>query len=154
MNILNDRQYRVAKTAAERFAHTLADYERALASPGTIDMHPIAIESMRGSLQSQIQALHGDIAEYEIVRDSRYVALPLRSLDDLPDVLIKSRISAPMTQKALAKELDVAEQQVQRWEQTRYKGVSWERMKAVLSVLQMQFQGSAQRSATPLSAGD
>jgi ribosome-binding protein aMBF1 (putative translation factor) len=146
MKILNERQYRVTKATAERFAQTLEAFERGIGEPGgPADMHPLARQAMRDSLESQVQVLRQQLHEYEAERFSPSAQLPVNSLEDIPEILIRSRISAHMTQKDLAAQLHLKEQQVQRWEQTRYKGVSWERLQSVLSVLDVQLKGQARR---------
>jgi HTH-type transcriptional regulator / antitoxin HipB len=147
MKILNERQYRVTKATAERFARTLEAFEREGDEPGSpADMHPLARQAMRDSLESQMQVLRQQLAEYEAEWFAPRPELPLTSLDDLPEILIRSRISAHMTQRELATQLHLKEQQVQRWEQTRYKGVSWERLQSVLGVLGVQLNGQARRT--------
>src|SRR6185503_17123393 len=94
---------------------------------------------------SQVGVLRQQLQEYETERSAPAARLPLSSLDDLPEILIRSRISAHMTQKELATRLNLKEQQVQRWEQTRYKGVAWERLQDVLTVLDVQLAGQAER---------
>jgi transcriptional regulator with XRE-family HTH domain len=60
-----------------------------------------------------------------------------------------------MTQRDLAVRLHLKEQQVQRWEQTRYKGVSWERLQSVLCILGVQFEGHVHRQHhVPANAAD
>jgi len=146
MKILNERQYRITKSAAERFARTLEAFDQETAgSGGPSDMHPLARQAMRDSLESQVQVLRQQLSEYEVERFSPSAQLPVNSLDDLPEILIRSRISAHMTQKDLATRLHLKEQQIQRWEQTRYKGVSWERLQSVLSVLSVHLAGQVQR---------
>jgi ribosome-binding protein aMBF1 (putative translation factor) len=157
MNILNERQYRVTKAAAERFAQTLAAFDGPDGEPGGgADMHPLARQAMRDSLESQVRVLRQQMAEYERERFAPCPELPVTSLDDLPEILIRSRISAHMTQRDLAMRLHLKEQQVQRWEQTRYKGVSWERLQSVLGVLDVQLMGQARRGChdTTASAAD
>jgi ribosome-binding protein aMBF1 (putative translation factor) len=147
MKILNDRQYRVTKATAERFARTLEAFDQESGEPGSpTDIHPLARQAMRDSLDSQVQVLRQQLEEYETEWFAPRPELPVASLDDLPEILIRSRISAHMTQRELAARLHLKEQQVQRWEQTRYKGVSWERLQSVLSVLGVQLRGQAWRA--------
>jgi ribosome-binding protein aMBF1 (putative translation factor) len=146
MKILNERQYRITKSAAERFARTLEAFDHEAAGPGGAnDIHPLARQAMRDSLESQVQVLGRQLAEYEAERSAPITELPIHSLEDFPEILIRSRISAHMTQKDLAAQLHLKEQQIQRWEQTRYKGVAWERLQDVFRVLNVRLVGHAQR---------
>jgi transcriptional regulator with XRE-family HTH domain len=49
--------------------------------------------------------------------------------------LIEARIAWHVTQKELADRLELAEQQIQRWEATNYAGVGVERMQEVADAL-------------------
>ncbi len=148
MKILNERQYRVTKAACARFARTLEEFDREGPEPsGTDDLHPLARQAMRDSLVSQIRVLQDQLEDYEAERSSPSARLPVNSLADLPEILIRSRISAHMTQKELAARLHLKEQQIQRWEQTRYKGVAWERLQEVLTILDVQIAGQARRGS-------
>jgi DNA-binding Xre family transcriptional regulator len=75
------------------------------------------------------------------------VADLLESLDDLPVALIRARIATHLTQKALAERLGVKEQQVQRYEATRYAGVTFDRIRAVADALEVRVD---QRIILPL----
>lgn len=147
MKILNERQYRITKANAERFARTLAAFAHEVAAGGAAsELHPLAQQAMRDSLESQVQVLRQQMAEYDAERWTPCPQLPVTSLADLPEILIRARIAAHMTQKDLASQLHLKEQQVQRWEQTRYKGVAWERLQDVLRILGVQLVGHAQRA--------
>ena len=61
-----------------------------------------------------------------------------RGVASLAPALIKARIMRNWTQKELADKLAVAEQQVQRYEATQYKGVSVERLQAVADALKLR----------------
>ena len=73
--------------------------------------------------------------EYDALRNGHVQMLELSSLDELPDGLIRARIAAGITQKQLATQLGLKEQQIQRYESTHYAGVSFERIQAVADAL-------------------
>ena len=90
---------------------------------------------MRESLESELEILREQLAEYEALRSGRIAVLELDSLTALPDALIRARIAGGLTQKELATRLGLKEQQIQRYEATRYAGVSLERIQAVAEAL-------------------
>ena len=90
---------------------------------------------MREGIESELQILREQLAEYEALRSGRIAVLELDSLTDLPDALIRARIAGGLTQKELATRLGLKEQQIQRYEATRYAGVSLERVQAVAEAL-------------------
>jgi ribosome-binding protein aMBF1 (putative translation factor) len=90
---------------------------------------------MRESLESELEILREQLAEYEALRSGRIAVLEIDSLTALPDALIRARIAGGLTQKELATRLGLKEQQIQRYEATRYAGVSLERVQAVAEAL-------------------
>lgn len=52
--------------------------------------------------------------------------------------LIKARIARQLTHKALAERMDLAEQQIQRYEATQYAGASIERLQQVADALRLR----------------
>jgi ribosome-binding protein aMBF1 (putative translation factor) len=90
---------------------------------------------LRDQYESQIEELRSQLAEYEALRRGQVAVLELESLRELPDALIRARAVAGLTQKALAERLGLKEQQIQRYEATRYAGVSLERLQAVADAL-------------------
>ena len=128
--ITNERQYRITKSEAERFAVALAQPEEKLAH-----LHPRIRQAMRDGAESQLEELHEQLAEYEALRDGKVSVIELDSLGDLPSALIRARIAARLTQKALADRLGIKEQQIQRYEATQYAGVTFERLRSVADAL-------------------
>jgi len=78
---------------------------------------------------------------YDALRSGRMRQLELGSLRDVPEALIRARVAAGLTQKGLAERLGLKQQQVQRYEATRYAGVSLERLQSVADALGVQTQG-------------
>jgi len=103
--INNERQYRITKSEVERFRHTLAELE---SSPqGQEGVHPRLIQAQREALQSQLDDLLHEIAEYETLKAGTVSVLSVDSFDELPEALIKARIAAGLSQKALAERLNL-----------------------------------------------
>lgn len=90
---------------------------------------------MVAQYQSQIEELQRDLDEYDALRSGRVASLDVDSLTALSDALIRARIAAGLTQKELAARLGLKEQQIQRYESTRYGGVSLARAQAVVDAL-------------------
>lgn len=131
--ITNERQYRITRAEAERFAAALAQPDEKLAH-----LHPRIRQAMREGAESQLEELQADLAEYEALRDGRVTVLELESLRELPSALIRARVAAHLSQKALAERLGVKEQQIQRYEATQYAGATFERLQAVAEALDVR----------------
>ncbi len=147
--IANERQYRITKSEAEKF-------EQALARLDVVEGHrsPEMRRIMRDGMQSQLEELREQLAGYDALRTGRVAILELEGLRDLPAALIRARIACGLTQKQLAQRLGLKEQQVQRYEATRYSGVSLERIQQVADALGVKIREHlTMPSAGPRSPG-
>jgi ribosome-binding protein aMBF1 (putative translation factor) len=129
--IANERQYRITKSEAQKFAASIQKFE---AHPPT-DLHPLLVKAQRDALVSQLEELEEDILEYETLKNSGQTGLDLENILELPNALIKARIAVGLTQKELAERLGLKEQQVQQYESTLYKSANLERVLQVAQVL-------------------
>lgn len=143
--ITNQRQYRITKTEAERF-------EQALAQLDTVEGHRSdrMRRIMRDAMDSQLEELREQLAEYEALRSGKIAVLEVDGLRELPTALIRARIASGMTQKDFARRLGLKEQQVQRYEATRYRGVSLERIQEVVDSLGVKIRGHVTMPAPAL----
>jgi HTH-type transcriptional regulator / antitoxin HigA len=126
--ITNERQHRISRAEAKRFEKAIEHAERQ-AQGG--ELHPRLQRAMVDGLRSQLDELREEISKYEDLRKGKIRKRISTSLLDLPDALVEGRIVRGLTQKELGKKLGLAEQQVQRYEATRYAGVSLERLQEV-----------------------
>jgi DNA-binding Xre family transcriptional regulator len=129
--ITNQRQYQITQAQAERF-------RQALAAPDAPGLHAKAAKAMRDGIKSQLEDLEAEIAEYDALRQGRVDAFEANSILGIGEALIKARIVRKLTQKELAERLSLAEQQVQRYEATQYRGVSAERLQEVADALKLK----------------
>lgn len=124
--IHNARQYRITKAQAAKFAEALKGFDtRPAAHPG---VHLKLIKAQRDAMQSQLESLNEEINEYEHLRKSRRRQIDLAVVSDLPQALIRARIAAGISQRELAIRLGLKEQQIQRYEATKYASASLSRV--------------------------
>ena len=128
--IANERQYRITRAALTRFEEALTNSSQ---EPSQLD--PRLQRAIREGIESQVHELREELAEYDALRSGRVAVLELASLRELPDALIRARIARGLTQKQLAERLGVKEQQLQRWEATRYAGISLDRVQQIADAL-------------------
>jgi HTH-type transcriptional regulator / antitoxin HigA len=128
--ITNQRQYLNTRAQAERF-------REALATPDATGLHPKAAKAMRAGIQSQLDDLEAELAEYDSLRSGKITKLEAESIVGIGAALIKARIVRNLTQKELAERLALAEQQIQRYEATQYQGVAAERLQEVADALRL-----------------
>jgi transcriptional regulator with XRE-family HTH domain len=129
--IKNERQYRITKAEAEKFGDSLKNWNPT--PPEGID--PVIHAAQKSALESQLQDLRREVAEYEALRSGRQPVLEVNSFEEFPDALVRARIAAGLSQKDLGERLGLKEQQVQKYEATGYSGASLARMTEVVNAL-------------------
>jgi HTH-type transcriptional regulator / antitoxin HipB len=147
--IQNERQYRITQTKLKEFERDLAAID--LQDP---NLHPRQIVGWTNSYNLTIRQLKQEIAEYEQLKSGNISTFVLGSIDDIPTTLIKARIAAGLTQKELADEIGVQEQQIQRYEANHYSSTSFDRLRSIANVLKIEItQAVMQLEAQPRKTG-
>lgn len=119
--IANERQLQIARADVERF-------EAALTTEQVEGVDSGIAAAQREAISSQLDELRREIDSYLELRRGNVRTFEFHSLADLPDLLIKARIAAGMTQRDLAERLSLKEQQIQRYEAQGYQGASFARI--------------------------
>ncbi len=131
--IKNDRQYKIAKNNARRFAEALEEFEaKADERPG---VHPRLVQAEKDALKAQWTMLLDEIKEYEQLRRKGVSGIVVTSIDELPKWLIKARIASGLTQRELADRLHLKTQQIQRYEAEGYASANYQRLCEVAHAL-------------------
>jgi HTH-type transcriptional regulator / antitoxin HipB len=147
--IQNERQYRITQTKLKEFERDLAAID-----PQDPNLHPRQIVGWTNSYNLTIRQLKQEIAEYEQLKSGNISTFVLGSIDDIPTTLIKARIAAGLTQKELADEIGVQEQQIQRYEANHYSSTSFDRLRSIANVLKINItQAVMQLEAQPRKTG-
>ena len=89
--IKNERQYRITRTQAERFARTLEGLRER--PEGADGIHPMIAQAQVDAVSSQLADLDAELREYEAVREGRFKMDELDVVAYLPALLIKARIA-------------------------------------------------------------
>ena len=93
------------------------------------------------ALESQITEIEGEMSEYQQLRQ-RQIPLPKSStVDELPKVLAKARIRSGISQDALASRLDTTTEQIQRFEESNYMGVSLDTLLRISRIVEINVDG-------------
>lgn len=127
--ITNELQYRATKAHAAQFEEAL----RNLQADTTLDRKRRDLEI--AAVQAQLGDLHAELAEYEELRSGTIRSFEAASLPELAVALVKARIAKGWSQRRLAEELGIAEQQIQRYESTGYTSASLARLCDVVAAL-------------------
>jgi transcriptional regulator with XRE-family HTH domain len=126
--IANHKQYLITKKQIGEFEAAIEAAEVSGPDPG---VHERIHEAMIHGLKSQLTDLNEQVDRYEALKGGKVRTRRLHSLLELPIALIEGRIVAGLTQSAVAKKLGIPEQQIQRYEATRYAGASLDRVQEV-----------------------
>ena len=144
--IKNERQYRITRTQAERFARTLEGLRER--PEGADGIHPMIAQAQVDAVSSQLADLEAELREYEAVRDGRFRMDELNVVAELPALLIKARIAQGLSQRDLADRVGLKEQQIQRYEATDYATAKWSRIREVAGALSMELSGPTHSEET------
>ena len=134
--IKNEHQWRISKGKVKNLQTALKN-----SANSETKLHPAIKKAMLEGIKSQIKELKDEINEYETLKNShKKLELTINQLSELPIVLIKARINRGLTQKELAVKLNLKAQQIQRYESSNYKSVSFERLVEVVEVLDLKIK--------------
>lgn len=131
--IKNQQQYRVTRAQLRRLEQALERARAAETNP-----RPALGEAVIAGLEAQIGELQEEMEEYDSLKD-RHV-LVAGTLQELPQVLIKARIARGWTQEQLARKLKLKAQQIQRYESTDYRTVSFGRLLGIAAALNIELE--------------
>ena len=85
----------------------------------------------------RVEDLEEEINEFKFLKDATILEF---SKDNLLKIVMSLRVASGMTQKELAEEIMVQEQQIQRYEQDDYRKASFERIVQILQELSRDIQ--------------
>ncbi len=140
--IKNEKQYEYSKECASKFAYSIglveADEEGKKNDPMRWEVH-------RSSLQSHLDKLHQEITEYEQLTNcdkKQPIKIQVENFNQLPDVLIKARIAAKMSQKELADILGISLERIKECESKDYQCASFLEILNVSETLGIEFKNA------------
>ena len=104
----------------------------------------VLAKAERDALESQVQDLIEQIAQYEALKSGAVETLKARSLEELPSILIKARIASGLSQRKLAEMLGIKEQQIQRYEAENYASANLKRLVEIAGALGLEISEIAE----------
>ncbi|NJK65536.1 MAG: DNA-binding protein [Microcoleus sp. CSU_2_2] len=138
--IKDELEYEVSKEWVEKFNKTLAAMER---DEEAKRKDFLKWDAGRSAIQCHLDQLHDEIAEYERLINcdkSEPIEIVVENLNKLPDVLIKARISAKMSEKELAQMLGIEEQRIKEHEAKNYRYASFVELLDISFALGVEFK--------------
>ncbi|MBD2773086.1 helix-turn-helix domain-containing protein [Iningainema tapete] len=140
--IKNEKQYEYSKDCAKRFEYSIAVVEQ---DEAWKKRDPERWQLDIDVKKSHLVALQEEIAEYEKLFDcdkSQPIKIKVENFNKLPDVLIKARIAAKMSQKELADILGFEEQRIKECEDKDYQCASFCEILEVSAALGVEFDNA------------
>lgn len=138
--IKNDQQYKFTQYLAERFEKSIAAMDR---DEERKKNDPDGWELLRSASQCHLDKLRAEIAEYKMLtsHDSHTpIVLELEELYYLPQILIKARIAAKLSEKELADLTGLTEEQIKRYEHNDYEDASYVHVGFVMDALDIKIK--------------
>ncbi len=142
--IKNERQYRITKAQAARFSDAL---EKLRQLPDS-ELHPVIAKAQEDAMRSQLGDLENELREYESLKSGDFPMESLKSVAEVPSVLIKARIASGLSQRDLAERVGLKEQQIQRYEATDYATANLSRIIEIVSALGTGVERPASETGT------
>lgn len=145
--ITNERQYRITRKKALRFGDAIKAFDAR--TDERADVHPRLLQAEREAMESQLADLRAELDEYEQLKSAGLSVIPVASLEELAEGLIKARIAGGLSQRSLARRLKLREQQIQRYEADRYASASYRRLCQVARALDVRVENEMLLSIVP-----
>ena len=101
--IKNERHYLITKAQVVRFVRTLESLG------GDQGVHDVILNAQQDAVRSQISDMKEEISEYESLKAGTFKPDKLKTINELPVLLIKARIACGLSQKDLADRLGLKE---------------------------------------------
>ncbi|MDY0279040.1 MAG: helix-turn-helix transcriptional regulator [Salinivirgaceae bacterium] len=133
--IKNNRQYRITRSQSKKFEEALQQ----LHTKGS-KLHPLLQKAQKEAILSQLEDLRAEMREYEALRSGIVDFSEIENIERLPEAIIKARIASGLTQKNLAEQIGLKEQQIQRYEATDYKTASFGRLLEIANILNLKLK--------------
>lgn len=138
--IKDEKEYKFSQQLAVEFEESLGAIER---DEARIKNDFEGWELIRGSLKCQLDKLKSEIAEYDRLtsHDSNTpIVLTLDDIDYLPQILIKARMAAKLSQKQLADLAGLTEEQIKCYEDNDYEDASFLDVISVIDALDIKIK--------------
>ena len=130
--IKNEKQYKITR----KLLINWEENRRLLLSKPVANIPNWIFQEQLYGAEEQIRQLKKQLKEYDEIKMGKRKLIDLKLLEDIPELLIKWRIARNLTQKKLAQQLGMDENQLQRYEHTNYLGASLATVLKIARILQ------------------
>lgn len=137
--IRDDQHYQNVQSWVQKFEQALAQLEKN--ENERVKDNPQLREIYINEVQRKLDDLREEIREYETIasHDSQTpIVLELDDINNLPQLLIKARMAAKLSQKELADLAGLTEEEIQKYEDKDYEDASFLDVMAVVDALDIK----------------
>ena len=145
--ITNERQYRITSAQLEKLKTSIDTFDIKAATKRIKSkiLAKAEIEALRSEYENLSMQLH----EYETLRSGTIEVLKASTLEELPNILIRARITRGLSQRQLAEAIGLKEQQIQRYEAEEYASANLSRLAQVAKALGLSINEIAKLKTEP-----
>lgn len=130
--ISNEKQYSISKKRLSDIRQKVTEIEN------DTQHEPLRNKIILASLYNHLGEVQEEIVQYERLKKKRKIAVKERPLAELPRLITEYKIASGLTQKELSKKLGMKEQQLQRYEANRFKGISFDNLLQFLEAMNIE----------------
>ena len=145
--ITNERQYRITRAQVEKFKDAISAFDMKVAIEQT--KSKILAKAELAALRSEYEQLSLQLHDYETLKSGTIEILKASTLEELPSILIRARIAKGFSQRRLAEEIGLKEQQIQRYEAEEYASANLQRLSEVANALGLNISEIAEFKPKP-----
>ncbi|MCZ2224837.1 MAG: hypothetical protein LC122_14540 [Chitinophagales bacterium] len=131
--IKNEKQYRISKNKLSELNDKLTVLESN--TKKTLSQNVVI-----ASMQNIKDELEAEIKSYEKLKTTKQIQLKEASIEQLPQLITEYKIVNHLSNKEFSKQLELKEQQLQRYEATGFKTVSFDRLISFLEKINLKIK--------------
>lgn len=144
--ITNERQYRITNAQLEKLKEAIDTFNIKAVAKRT--KSKVLAKAELEALGSEYVILSSQLHEYEALKSGTIEVLKASTLEKLPSILIRARIAKGLSQRQLADNIGLREQQIQRYEAEEYASANLRRFAEVANALGLNISGIAEFKST------
>ena len=145
--ITNERQYRITSAQLVKLKTAIGNFDIKEATKRI--KSKILAKAEIEALRSEYENLYMQLHEYETLRSGTIKVLKASTLEELPNILIRARITRGLSQRQLAEAIGLKEQQIQRYEAGEYASANLSRLAQVAKALGLSINEIAKLKTEP-----
>lgn len=127
--ISNEKQYNISKKRIETIKARIKELQN--------DDRQDSLKTMMmlAPIKNHLNEVQEEVVQYETLKKKKKVTVKERPLSQLPQLITEFKIISGLTQKELSKKLGMKEQQLQRYEANRFKGISFDNLLQLIEAM-------------------